>query len=130
ALSVLRPDAIKSLDAEHRRYVASEAVQTPMPASDFYALGVLLYQLVFNPDLHDSSDADAPEKWSFKGEHRDLEPLLRQLLDSDPAYRIRNLDQFNRALRQCGVQLPGSPRSVAKAKLSPGSGTEAETTAR
>ncbi|MEJ2456432.1 MAG: hypothetical protein P8103_20100, partial [Candidatus Thiodiazotropha sp.] len=125
ALSVLRPDAIKSLGAEHRRYVAPEAAQTPTPASDFYALGVLLYQLIFNPDLHDSSDAEAPEKWSFKGENRDLEPLIRQLLDRDPVYRIRNLDQFNRALRQCGVQLPVSALSVAKAKQFQSSGTEA-----
>ncbi len=125
ALPALRSGAIRSLEPGQRRYLAPEAAKVPTPASDFYALGVLLYQLIFDPALYDRSDVEATDKWSFKDEHRDLEPLIRQLIDTDPTYRIQSLDQYSRALRQCGVQLPGSAITLAKAKQSQGRGTDA-----
>ncbi len=115
ALPVLRPAAIRSLEPRQKCYVAPEAIKAATPASDFYALGVLLYQLIFKQTPEDRYSTPTPDKWSFEGEHKDLEPFIRQLIKNDPAHRIQSLDQYNRALKRCGVHLPGSALSVAKA---------------
>lgn len=114
-LPMLRPTALESLDQTQRQYLAPEAYEELTPATDYYALGVLLYQLLFDSLPF---DADAPGVLNadpFKGEHRDLEPFFRQLLAPDAGYRIRSLDQFNAALRQCGIELSGSAPAASAA---------------
>ncbi len=117
-IPMLSSMSLASMDGEQRRYLAPEAGDELTPASDFYALGVLIHQLLFHSANADTLDSEPPEKWSCDGENQDLEPLFRQLLETDAGERIQSLDQFNSALRQCGVEPSGSLPDTGKRKVS------------
>jgi serine/threonine protein kinase len=104
-IPTLRPIAFKSLDQAQKRYLAPEVSEGLTPATDFYALGVLLYHLIFGPLTIDKTSAEPLEDWPFVGDDQDLEYFFKELLAPDPGQRIQSLDQFTEALEQCGVDL-------------------------
>jgi serine/threonine protein kinase len=104
-IPTLRPITFKSLDQAQKRYLAPEASEGLTPATDFYALGVLLYHLIFGPLTVDKTGVEPLEDWPFVGDERDLEVLFRELLAPDPGQRIQSLDQFTKVLEQCGIDL-------------------------
>jgi serine/threonine protein kinase len=114
AIPMLRSMTFKSLEPVQRLYLAPEASEALTPASDFYALGVLLYQLIVNPSLLDTAAAGLPETWPLEGEHQDLEPFFRHQLAANASDRIQSFDQFISALEPCGLELPLTAPAPAK----------------
>jgi serine/threonine protein kinase len=104
-IPMLRPMTFKSLERVQKRYLAPEASEGLTPATDFYALGVLLFQLICGHAPVDTTDTKLLEEWLFIGENQDLEYFFSQLLAVDSAQRIQSLDQFTEALQQCGIDL-------------------------
>ncbi|MGD9170967.1 MAG: hypothetical protein PVI97_13030 [Candidatus Thiodiazotropha sp.] len=113
-LPILRPVTLRSLERVQKRYLAPEANEGLTPATDFYALGILLYQLIFGSVPIDKTDSKLLEEWRFAGENRDLKDFFRELLAPDPDRRIQSLDQFTEALQQCGIDLAELAPSVSK----------------
>lgn len=113
-IPMLSSMSLASMDGEQRCYLAPEAGEELTPATDFYALGVLVHQLLFHTADVDTHNPGPPAKWSCEGENKDLEPLFRQLVETDSGHRIQSLDQFNSVLRQCGVELTGSLPYIGK----------------
>jgi serine/threonine protein kinase len=111
---MMRPMALESLDQTQRHYLAPEAHAALTPASDYFLLGVLLYQLLFDSLPFDTGAPGLLRPDAFKGKHRDLEPSFRQLLEPDAGYRIQSLDQINTALQQCAIVLPEPASGPAK----------------
>jgi len=118
-IPVLRPATLQSLEQTQKIYLAPEAGEGSTPATDFYALGVLLYQLIFDVARLDTDVSRPLEAWSFSDEHLDLGSFFRGLLTADASRRIRNLDQFRAALQQCGVELPETVSIPYKAEEVP-----------
>lgn len=114
-IPMLRPMTFKSLGRAQKPYLAPEAGEALTPATDYYALGVLLYQLVFDSVPADPPDSGLLEGCTFEGKHQYLESFFRQLLAIDAGDRIRNLDQFSTALRKHVVLLHDTPPSSHKA---------------
>lgn len=113
-IPMLRPKAITSLDPVQRRYLAPEAVEQLTPATDYFALGVLTYQLMFDSFPFDGDTGGRLETDAFKGEHKDLEAFFWQLLAADVRDRIQSLAQFTAALQQCGVEIADKAPSAFK----------------
>jgi serine/threonine protein kinase len=114
-IPILRPLTFKSLERAQKRYLAPEAIEGLTPATDFYALGVLLYQLIINPAVVDTTDTKLLEEWPSVENNQGLKELVRQLLAPDASLRIQSLDQFTAALQQCGVDILESAPTVSKA---------------
>jgi serine/threonine protein kinase len=104
-IPTLRPITFKSLDQAQKRYLAPEVSEGLTPATDFYALGVLLYHLIFGPLTIDKTSVEPLEDWPFVGDDQDLEYFFKELLAPDPGQRIQSLDQFTEVLERCGVDL-------------------------
>ncbi|MES9834800.1 MAG: protein kinase [Candidatus Thiodiazotropha sp. DIVDIV] len=105
-ITVLRPISFKSLTSAQRQYLAPEANRELTPATDFYALGVLLYQLLYGHNSYNVRDAKSLKENISKDVDRDLEYLLQHLLAKEVDKRIQNYDQFKDILQKCGVELP------------------------
>jgi serine/threonine protein kinase len=116
-IPILQPKAVKSQERTQKRYLAPEAHEGLTPATDFYALGVLLYELIFGPVPVNTTEDLPPEEWSFAGKNQGFEALIRQLLKADPGQRIQSLDQFTEALQQCGIDLLEFVPDVSKTTL-------------
>jgi serine/threonine protein kinase len=104
-IPTLRPITFKSLNQAQKRYLAPEASEGLTPATDFYALGVLLYHLIFGPLTVDKRGTEPLEDCPFEGDNKDLEVFFRELLAPDPSQRIQSLGQFTEVLEQCGINL-------------------------
>lgn len=101
---------------EMAMYQAPEIQQGLTAATDFYALGILLYQLLEKKNPFDARDLAQLElqknhlELNFPhGEHKNLEPLFKQVLHPDPEQRITTAQQYQQAVEACGysVKLPG-----------------------
>ena len=115
-IPLLRSSMLESLDQTQKIYLAPEAGEGLTPATDFYALGVLLYQLIFDTVLLDTDASRVPAAWSFIDEHLDLSFFFKALLTADASRRVHNFDQFRAALQQCGVELPETVPNPYKAE--------------
>jgi serine/threonine protein kinase len=113
-IDILRPMTFKSLTKAQRQYLAPEANKGLTPATDFYALGILIFQLLFGVDSGDAVFS-SPQNHLLNSEHKDLEYLFRKLLTGDVGQRVQNIVQFKAALQQCGVELPDKPAFSNKA---------------
>ena len=96
-------------------YLAPEAQHGLTAATDFYALGILLYQLLDKKNPFDAEDLPLLElqknDCALNFAHPELEhlkPLFDQLLDPDPQKRITTALQYQQAVEACGyrVRLP------------------------
>ncbi len=110
----LRPITFKSLEQAQKRYLAPEASKGLTPATDFYALGVLLYQLIFGSLPVDKTDARLFQEWPSTGGIKDLKVFFIKLLAHEPGQRIQSHNQFTEALEQCGIDLLKLAPSVSK----------------
>ncbi|MET0042663.1 MAG: hypothetical protein ABW100_04005 [Candidatus Thiodiazotropha sp. 6PLUC3] len=79
-IPLLRQTTFKAMTPAQRQYLAPEAYDDLTPATDYYALGVLAYQLL----------------------------LFMQLLTEDPRKRIQSHEQFKAAIQRCGNANPAS----------------------
>ncbi len=113
-IPTLRPITFKSLDQSQKRYLAPEASKGLTPATDFYALGVLLYQLIFGSLPVEKTDARLFQEWPSTGDIKDLKVFFIKLLAHDPGQRIQSLNQFTEALEQCGIDLLKLAPTVSK----------------
>jgi serine/threonine protein kinase len=114
-IDILRPITFKSLTEEQRLYLAPEAGKGLTPATDFYALGILIYQLLFGPDSINTNNSDSPENHILNSDYKDLEYLFRKLLSVDVEQRVQNLVQFKAVLMECDVDLSDTVTSTNKA---------------
>lgn len=97
-------------------YLAPEVPQDGVsPESDFYALGVVLYELLVKrkPFFADNIDELNLQKLFSKLDGADtrlekLIPLFELLLHPNPKLRMNSAEQFQKSLQQCGydIQLP------------------------
>lgn len=112
ALPALRLSSFTALTLEQQQYLAPEAEHELSEATDFYALGVLLYQLICQrpPFPADNAETLQQLKVSFNAvtlsnHHKHLQPLLSGLLATDKSERIQNIQDFEQALADCLLQL-------------------------
>jgi hypothetical protein len=105
AIDEIQPAPSDSVSLTERQYLASEANNGLTPATDFYELGILIYQLLFGLDTIDKFDSDTIEKHIIKSEHKNLAYLFKELLNRDAGQRIHSADQFTAALEHCGFVL-------------------------
>ena len=94
------------------QYLAPEFDSGLKPASDFYSLGVVLFELLFKRSPFDAQNQQQlmlqklnrvysiPQQAGKK-----LAPLFDQMLNPDPDQRIANADDYRAAVEQCGFQL-------------------------
>jgi serine/threonine protein kinase len=113
-IPLLRQQTLQTLEKSQRIYLAPEAHEGLTPATDFYALGVLIYHLLLAPGAFDAMKEISLEEQLVLGENRNLKPFLNQILAIDAGHRIQSLDQFKTALQQCDVELPDSLFTHAK----------------
>ncbi len=111
-LPSLRSEALAGLSVSQRRYLAPEAEHALTSATDFYALGVALYRLLFGQPPFAADDPAELRRQKLAGapplpdgELRILQPLFDRLLNTDPNRRISNLLHFRQCLLDCGVSL-------------------------
>jgi serine/threonine protein kinase len=114
-INILRPMTFKSLTKAQKQYLAPEANKGLSPATDFYALGILIYQLLFGLESGVANDFSSKQNHILNSEHNDLEYFFRRLLTEDVGQRIKNIVQFKAALHQCGVGLSDTPEFSNKA---------------
>jgi len=115
ALSTIRPDEQSDVVWGSPQYFAPEqaAGGAPLPASDVYSLGIILYELLsgslpFQADtaselarLH--LEADPPRIRDVVPEvSPELEQILLKVLSKEPAQRYRTADQLGRVLLNFG----------------------------
>ncbi len=111
-LPVLRKPALAVLQPEQRLYLAPESGQELSAASDFYALGVVLYQMMFNrsPFSHTEMallqrEKESLEKAPVSNDFAFMSDFFRRLLHADPVQRINNVTDFRQALEDSGIGL-------------------------
>jgi serine/threonine protein kinase len=75
-------------------------------ATNFYALGILLYQLSFKSLPSGQLDSRSIEILSFNSENHSLKPLILRLLKTDPDELIKTIGQFYEALETCHLPIP------------------------
>ncbi len=115
-IPTLRPLTFKSMEQAQKRYLAPEASKGLTPATDFHALGVLLYQLIFGFLPVDKTDATLLKEWPSAGKNKDLKVFFRKLLAPEPGHRIQNLNQFTTALEECGIDLLELAPTISQTK--------------
>lgn len=104
---------------EEAMYLAPEAFQGLTAATDFYALGILLYQLIsklqpFNAD-NISQLEQQKSNYQIQYAHSDIEslkPFFDQILNPDPQKRITSAQQFHQLVESCGFKLRRSQRDI------------------
>jgi serine/threonine protein kinase len=128
-LPVLRKPALNVLQAEQRLYLAPEAERECTAATDFYALGVVMFRMMFNRSPFSSSEDNALrlEKSEFKkapvsDDFAFLSDFFTRLLHADPTQRISDAEQFRISLEACGIDLSGAritlpPKTPAEPKM-------------
>ncbi|MEJ2620637.1 MAG: hypothetical protein P8163_10345 [Candidatus Thiodiazotropha sp.] len=104
-IPALRPFTFKALTTAQRQYFAPEAYEDLTPATDYYALGVLIYQLLFGVNSFNAAMISFPDRLILREGHQDLETLFRQLLADEVEQRIQSYAQFKTALQQCGLKM-------------------------
>ncbi len=108
------------------RYFSPEqaAGKPPLPASDVYALGVVLYEMLTHrlPFLGDTPEALArlhreappvPPRTYVPDLPEALEAVLLKVLSKEPAARYRTADQFGRVLVHLAENLPSAAPPTA-----------------
>ena len=118
-LPASRLSTMASMSLEQLQYLAPEAEHELTAATDFYALGVLLYQLICKRSPFPAHDAasllrqkSTPDSIAIKNHHKHLQPLFRGLLAADKSDRIQNLQAFEQALADCLIQLQKTADSI------------------
>lgn len=93
-------------------YLAPEAGEGLTAFTDYYALGVVIFELLFNRRPFETSNLKKMEnkkrKMDFDFESSlflQLKPFFNRLLAVDPDHRISNARQFNEALVDCGFEI-------------------------
>lgn len=111
-INSLWPMTYDNLESKQMLYLAPEFKVKLTPATDFYALGVLLYQMLFDCPAVDEADCkqmeanlQSIEQMSFDIDGKNLTPLFLRLLSPVAANRIQNLKEYYSALQQCGIEL-------------------------
>ena len=78
-LPSLWPLTYDNLELKQRLYLAPEAKEKLSPATDFYALGVLLYQLLFDSPVTDDADCVQMEKYLQSIDQQSFEGISKNL---------------------------------------------------
>lgn len=104
------PELSVSLDAAC--YMAPEFSSGLETRSDFYSIGVVLYELLFRkkPFNTDNAEQLKLQKESMQYEipdefDRKLYPLFAKLLAANPDKRIKNSSEYSRVIEQCGFKI-------------------------
>ncbi len=92
------------------QYIAPEFDRGLKPASDFYSLGVVLFELMFK---RSPFDGQSPQQLLLQKLNRvysmphgkKLAPLFDQLLNPDPDQRVDHVDDYLALVEQCGFHL-------------------------
>lgn len=89
-------------------YRAPEANYGLTASTDFYALGVLIYELLVGKKPFETESITLLEKAKGKGryipldsKHRYLAPLFKKMLSPNPKFRVSNVYEFEFILSQC-----------------------------
>ncbi len=89
-------------------YRAPEANAGLTASTDFYALGVLMYELFVGKKPFETESISLLEKSKEKGsyfplnsKHRYLAPLFKKMLSPNPKMRVSNIYEFEFILSQC-----------------------------
>ena len=89
-------------------YLAPEAKSGLTVATDFYALGVLMYELLVGKKPFDTKNIALLEKSKERGNYLPLEdklrylaPLFKKMLSPNPKMRVSNVYEFEFILSQC-----------------------------
>lgn len=105
-------DRVAGISLDESCYLAPEFASGLVARSDYYSLGVVLYELLFRarPFTADSLRGlqALKEGLNFRipsGSAERLLPLFQRLLAVDPDNRIGNADEFCEAAQQCGFRL-------------------------
>ena len=113
-LPLMRKSAQSLLQPEQRIYLAPECGRELTAASDFYALGVVMYQMMFNRSPFSASEEPALEQEKLglasvevSDEFGFMTGFFDRQLHPDPAQRISNAADFRQALEDCGIGLEG-----------------------
>lgn len=107
-IPLLRQTTFKAMTPAQRQYLAPEAYDDLTPATDYYALGVLAYQLLFGANSFNANSFKSQLRNLFNENNRELEHLFMQLLTEDPRKRIQSHEQFKAAIQRCGNGNPAS----------------------
>lgn len=106
---------------EESSYRPPEAINQLNAQSDFYALAVVIYELIFGkkPFIADTIEQLQPLKLSMSFSISDsrLEPLLplfESMLKANPVERISNSEDFYIAAKQCGFTLNRPDYSITE----------------
>lgn len=115
-MSDTRHNKHSRLSMDELNYLAPEAHQGLTPASDFYALGVLLYEMIFGQKPFHARTHETMIKKKLLGvyeieqeDKQDLLVLFQRMLHPRPETRICDGDQFFRAVGESGIRIKRKP---------------------
>lgn len=115
-MSDTRHNEHSRLNMDELNYLAPEAHRGLTPSSDFYALGVLLYEMIFGQKPFHARTHENMIKKKLLGvyeiEDEDKQNLLilfQRLLYPRPESRICDGDQFYRAVGESGIRIKRKP---------------------